>query len=173
MKNSTKIKLIKAITSYAGYTDKDKIRLIKNLLDETLSNNTPPETSQFLNDVKKGVGGSQTDKLLTKLPKKLAYRITEIYDRDLSYKNLSEIIEAGFIWESTSEGEEYWYKLSRLVYFYGKLPQPYQDQALKNIDMDCVRDLRLDTLAQSVGNGFFWKNTEQGYDYWDKLFKTL
>lgn len=169
MKNSTKIKLIKAVTSYVGYTDKDKLRLIKNLLDETLPSSTI-QTDQPTNNTKVE---TQTDRLLTKLPKKLAYRITEIYDRDLSYKNLSEILKAGFIWESTSEGEEYWDKLSKLVYFYGKLPQPYQDQALKNIDMDCVRDLRLDTLAQSVGNGFFWKDTEQGYDYWDKLSKTL
>jgi hypothetical protein len=169
MKNSTKIKLIKAITSYTGYTNKDKLRLIKNLLDETLLSSTI-QTDQPTNNIKVE---TQTEHLLTKLPKKLAYRITEIYDRDLSYKNLSEIIEAGFIWGSTSAGEEYWDKLSKLVYFYGKLPQPYQDQALKNIDMDCVGDLRLDTIAQSVGNGFFWKNTEQGYDYWDKLFKTL
>lgn len=168
MKNSTKIKLIKAITSYTSYTDKDKLRLIKNLLDETLLSSTI-QTDQPTNNTKVE---TQTDRLLTKLPKKLAYRITEIYDRDLSYKNLSEIIEAGFIWESTSEGEEYWYRLSRLVYFYEKLPQPYQDQALKNIDMD-FNNTKIDFLKDAVYYGFDWSKSPQESDYWSKLYESL
>lgn len=53
MKKSTKINLIRAVTSSKDYNNKDKLRLIRNLLDETL-----PSSSQLSTDPQEQTGGS-------------------------------------------------------------------------------------------------------------------
>lgn len=193
MKKSTKIKLIRALTSSTDYTDKDKLRLIKNLLDETLPSSTrntqtkatefpiisedatlkvtvDPKVEQYLTTT---TSNPRYQLQINQLPDKIASRVLELYNKDETYETLPNLIKAGFVWSKTTEGHEYWQKLYTIITHFQTLPQPYQDQAIKNIDMDFVKGSRIDTLAESIGNGFFWKNTEQGYDYWDKLYDTL
>ena len=179
MKNLTKIKLIRSVIASKDYSDKDKLRLIKNLIDETLPSITSPETSQFLNDTKKEVGGSQinqADQLINKLPKKIANRVRELYDKNLKYENLPEIIETGFVWEETTEKDQYWYDLITLLIYYTKLPQPYQDQAIKNIDISFKgknKKVIIESLKQAILWGFFWELTPEKGQYWYELHKSL
>lgn len=187
MKKSTKIKLIRAVTSSKDYTDKDKLRLIKNLLDETLPSSTL-KTEQLSTDPQNQTGGSinietkeanqfltstnKTDLLLAKLPTDITTKVQSYYDKR-EYDTLLELIECGFIWDETPEGSEYWAKLVKIIYHFQTLPQPYQDQAIKNIDMEYAGGSSVVTLKQSVFNGFSWCGTEQEITYWEKFYETL
>ena len=51
-----------------------------------------------------------------------------------------------------------------------KLPSPYREEAIENNTEEYLKSSRYKTVLEVLDNGFVWKYSPQGYDYWDNVF---
>lgn len=49
------------------------------------------------------------------------------------------------------------------------LPEPYRSQAIENIEIG-ARSIYRDSLADALINSFYWDETTQGNDYWERVY---
>lgn len=53
------------------------------------------------------------------------------------------------------------------------LPEPYRTKALEGSKIQGRLELKATNLAAAVSAGIHWKDTEQGFEYWNKVSCTL
>jgi len=55
---------------------------------------------------------------------------------------------------------------------YNLLPAPIRDRALKNTEKTLLK-LEVETLSDSILQGFFWDKTTEGDAYWRSIYNIL
>lgn len=56
--------------------------------------------------------------------------------------------------------------------YLNELPQPYKQQALINMEAEEATSLEKD-LKDALQFAFVWKESPEGFDYWDNLYISL
>lgn len=64
---------------------------------------------------------------------------------------------------------------ARLKEFISQLDEPYRTQALENFDPGFIERIQIYQFSRSGALlcSFYWRRTNQGFDYWDNLFWEL
>lgn len=59
-----------------------------------------------------------------------------------------------------------------ILEWYKDLPEPYRSQAIENYDPGFYRT-QTDHLASAIQDGFEWRRSIQGHDYWSLVFMKI
>lgn len=62
--------------------------------------------------------------------------------------------------------------MKKISDWYKELPTPQREMALDNLDISCTGTLTT-SLSSALAEGFVWKDSNEGHDYWAIFIKEI